>query len=150
MTDWIGRAYSQYADALHRYAIIVLANRTDAADVAHEVFAALLRKRPAKIDHLEAYLKRAVRNACYSRLRGHMREDASAPLLEPVATPDEPDVRIMIERALRLLPPEQRDVVHLKVFEGHTFAEIAMLTGESANTVASRYRYAVDKLRLVL
>jgi RNA polymerase sigma-70 factor (ECF subfamily) len=48
---------------------------------------------------------------------------------------------------MRSLPPEQREVVHLKVFEGLTFQEIADLAGESINTVASRYRYALEKLR---
>jgi RNA polymerase sigma-70 factor (ECF subfamily) len=151
MTDWIGRAYSQYADALHRYAVIVLANPSEAADVVHQVFAALLRRRPANIEHLGAYLRRAVRNECYSRLRGRMREEvAESPLLEPIAALDEPHLRLMIERALRALPAEQREVVQLKVFEGHTFQEIATITGESVNTVASRYRYALDKLRLTL
>lgn len=151
MTDWVGRAYSQYADALHRYAVIVLANRAEAADVVHEVFAALLRRRPANIEHLEAYLRRAVRNECYGRLRGRARHKASElPLLEPVSGPEDPYLRIEVERALRALPPEQREVVHLKVFEGHTFQQIAAMTGESINTVASRYRYALEKLRLVL
>jgi RNA polymerase sigma-70 factor (ECF subfamily) len=151
MTDWLGRAYTQYADALHGYAVMVLANRSEAADVVHHVFAMLLRKRPANIQHLEAYLRRAVRNECYSRLRSRMREEASdAQLLEPVATADEPYLRVMIERALRALPAEQREVIHLKVFEGHTFQEVAAMTGESINTVASRYRYALDKLRVTL
>ena len=41
-------------------------------------------------------------------------------------------------------------MVHLKVWEGMTFQEIAGLTGESLNTAASRYRYATDKLRNIL
>jgi len=49
--------------------------------------------------------------------------------------------------ALRELPADQREVVHLKAFEGMTFQEIADLTNESVNTIASRYRYAVEKLR---
>ena len=52
-----------------------------------------------------------------------------------------------IEQAMRALSPEQREVVHLKVFEGWTFQEIADFGGESINTVASRYRYAMDKMR---
>ncbi len=36
----------------------------------------------------------------------------------------------------------------MKVFEGMTFQEIADMTGESINTVASRYRYAIEKLRV--
>jgi len=40
--------------------------------------------------------------------------------------------------------------VHLKAFEGMTFEEIAALTDESINTIASRYRYAIEKLRASL
>jgi DNA-directed RNA polymerase specialized sigma24 family protein len=38
----------------------------------------------------------------------------------------------------------------LKVFEGLTFQEIGDLTGESINTVASRYRYALEKMKALL
>lgn len=73
---------------------------------------------------------------------------AATPLLEAVdSTTDDPDSRLALEQALRLLPPEQREVIHLKVYEGLTFQEIAALIDESINTVASRYRYAMDKLR---
>jgi len=36
--------------------------------------------------------------------------------------------------------------VVLKIWEGMTFAEIAHVLGESPNTAASRYRYALQKL----
>jgi RNA polymerase sigma-70 factor, ECF subfamily len=42
---------------------------------------------------------------------------------------------------------EQREVVHLKLLEGLTFDEIARLLAIPPNTAASRYRYAIDKLR---
>jgi RNA polymerase sigma-70 factor, ECF subfamily len=45
---------------------------------------------------------------------------------------------------------DQREVIHLHVFEGRTFQEIATLAGESINTIASRYRYALQKLRQAL
>jgi len=54
---------------------------------------------------------------------------------------------VAIERALLALPAEQREVVHLKIYEGMTLQEIADATGESINTVASRYRYAIEKMR---
>jgi len=38
-------------------------------------------------------------------------------------------------------------VVHLKVYEGMTFQEIASLVDEPLNTVASRHRYAI-RIRL--
>jgi DNA-directed RNA polymerase specialized sigma24 family protein len=35
----------------------------------------------------------------------------------------------------------------MKAFEGRSFQEVADLTGESINTIASRYRYGMEKLR---
>lgn len=51
---------------------------------------------------------------------------------------------------MRQLPVEQRAVVHLKLWQGQTFQEIASALGLSANTAASRYRYGLEKLRMQL
>ena len=48
------------------------------------------------------------------------------------------------------LPDAQREVMALKFQGGLTFAEIAAAMGTSLNTAASRYRYAIDKLRTLL
>ena len=45
------------------------------------------------------------------------------------------------------LPPGQRAVLHLKLWEDLTFDAIADALDLSPNTAASRYRYALDKLR---
>ena len=152
--DRIGRLYDRYAGGLYRYALMILADPAGAADAVQQVFVALLSGSGGAIDDEERYLRRSVRNACYSALRQRRPNVVSAsdaPLLEAVAAdryrPDRPDERIAIEQAMRALPAEQREVVHLKVFEGWTFQEIADFGGESINTVASRYRYAMDKMR---
>ncbi|MGE3842506.1 MAG: RNA polymerase sigma factor [Vicinamibacterales bacterium] len=151
MADWIGRVYDQYAAVLYRYAVMLLGSSDGASDAVHEVFLALLQRRNKRIDELSAYLRVAVRNRCYSQLRNGRRSvDNDRPLLEPVSTETDPSLRLVFEAELRLLPPEQREVLHLKVFEGWTFQEIATLSGESLGTVTSRYRYAVDKLRVRL
>lgn len=54
---------------------------------------------------------------------------------------------LSVRRGLLALPSEQRQVVVLRVWCGLTFAETASLLEISANTVASRYRYALEKLR---
>ena len=45
---------------------------------------------------------------------------------------------------------DQREVIALKVDGGLTFAEVAACLGVSPNTAASRYRYALEKLRAAL
>ena len=50
-------------------------------------------------------------------------------------------------RAVERLPAQQKEVVTLKIWGELTFDEIARTLDESLNTVASRYRYALQKLK---
>ena len=145
----VGRLYDQYGASLYRYALMLLADHAAAEDAIHQVFARLVA-RPRDIDENERYLRRAVRNECYSTLRARVAERREAALLEAVATDARPEERMALETAIRDLPIEQREVIHLHVFEGHTFQEVADISGESINTIASRYRYALEKLRQAL
>jgi RNA polymerase sigma-70 factor (ECF subfamily) len=63
------------------------------------------------------------------------------------ADPDEQAFRSALVQALDELPHEQRAVVHLKLWEGLTFGAVAEVLEIPLNTAASRYRYALDKLR---
>jgi len=65
----------------------------------------------------------------------------------PAADPDEQAFRDAFASALGQLPDEQRAVVHLKLWEGLTFEQIAAALDIPPNTAASRYRYGLDKLR---
>ena len=52
-----------------------------------------------------------------------------------------------MQAALQKLPPEQREVIVLKIWGEFTFAEIANSLNESPNTVASRYRLGIASLK---
>jgi len=142
--------YEQYGPRLYRYALLILADAAGAEDVVQDAFCRLAEalKRRADVATLP-YLATIVRNECYSRLRTRRRSPvvATEPLLEPAAPEANADERLLLEQALRALPPEQREVVYLKVYEGLTFQEIGDRCGISLNTAASRYRYALDALR---
>jgi RNA polymerase sigma-70 factor (ECF subfamily) len=60
------------------------------------------------------------------------------------------DLAEHVQAALARLPQAQREVVVLKVYRDKTFREIARLLGLSLSTVASRYRYGMEKLRVLL
>jgi RNA polymerase sigma-70 factor (ECF subfamily) len=68
-------------------------------------------------------------------------------VFEPGNEVDEQSFRSALSSALGALPVEQRAVAHLKLWEGLTFEAIGDTLGISTNTAASRYRYAIDKLR---
>ena len=148
------RLYDAYGAPLYRYALTLLASREAAEDVVHQVFLALI-ERQVRMEDEERYLRRAVRNACYSALRRRVRRTHAAAhdWLESVEAHGPavaPEDRIALAAAIRQLPMDQREVLHLHAFEGRTFRDIAETTGESANTVASRYRYALEKLKALL
>jgi RNA polymerase sigma-70 factor (ECF subfamily) len=147
--DWIGRAYDRYGAELYRYALMLVMDAEAAADVVQQVFLALVRRPPA-LDNDAHYLRRAVRNEAFTLLRRRKRapEGADGHLLEALAAMDDRvEERVALAQALAALPADQREVVHLKAFEGLTFDEIARLLDESINTVSSRYRYALEKMR---
>ena len=95
---------------------------------------------------IRSYLLRIVRNEA-SHLRRSRSTGASAlQLLEaPAGVPAQEVVEV--NEALSRLPEEQLTVVVLKVWQGMTFAEVAEALDIPANTAASRYRYAMEKLR---
>ena len=54
--------------------------------------------------------------------------------------------RAAVDKALQTLPEDQREVITLKLWGDLTFNEIAAMTGSSINTIAGRYRYALQAL----
>ncbi len=70
-----------------------------------------------------------------------------ASALEPAARVENAELRTQLDAAMRALPPEQRDAFLLQYEVGLSLAEIAALTDVGVETVKSRLRYAVNKLR---
>ena len=62
----------------------------------------------------------------------------------------EDEHREKLRKGIIALPPEQRDTLLLQLETGLKLEDIAMVTGVSRETVKSRLRYAVNKLKQVL
>jgi RNA polymerase sigma-70 factor, ECF subfamily len=60
------------------------------------------------------------------------------------------EVQATILKAVEALPDEQREVFLLREVADLPFKDIADITGASENTVKSRMRYALDRLKLAL
>ena len=147
--------YDAHAQALFGFLLNLTRNEEDTRDLLQEVFLKLGRQ-PALIAGMReprAYLLRLTHNAAIDLFRRrtsrekHLEQAGDVEIFAPADDPDEAAFRKAIAAAMEELPAEQRAVVHLKLWEDLTFDQIAEVLDISINTGASRYRYALDKLR---
>jgi RNA polymerase sigma-70 factor, ECF subfamily len=142
----------------HGPALVLLARswvptRADAEDVVQEAFVRFWRSRDRANDptaYLFACVKRCALDWVRSRSRRDRRE-AVAAKAEGVPLFDGPlekaERRAVVVAALETLPDTQREVLVMRIWGGLTFPQIATALGIPADTAASRFRYALDKLR---
>ena len=154
------QCYRELAPKLLLFARQWVPSFADAQDVVQTAFVKFWRHQPGAGPEHYPLLYSAVRSSALDLLRGNdrrLRREAD-PSVE-VVRDEEPffddaverrDEAQLIERALRRLPAEQREVLVLRIWAELTFAEIAATLGESINTVASRHRYALEALRRLL
>jgi len=142
--------YDRYGAALFRVAVAIAGSREEADDAVQDVFVALVRagEHLRTVRNLKAYVFASLRRAAIRRAQQQRRQPLR-PMPASHETPHEEtfDDAVRLERALASLPAAQREIVALHVDGGLTFAECAETLGVSANTAASRYRYAIEKLR---
>jgi RNA polymerase sigma-70 factor (ECF subfamily) len=146
--EWCEALYHAKASELILYGRALGLSHGEAEDVVQETFLALMR-RPQPPALPEHYCVRAFRNRALnfrrSLWRRISREWESQSWFEPPAQPSSAEPEAM--RILAELPPEQREVIVLKIWHNSTFEEIGDLLGISPNTAAGRYRYGLQKLR---
>lgn len=150
--------YDRLAGRLLGAARTMTGSAEDAQDVVQEVFVELarMRTRLTGILDLEAYMFAMLRNAVRRRGRRTAVDRRAVLALAQMhratgawsEAPRLPDDELAA--AVARLPSTQRDVLALKIDGGLTFAEIAVVMETSLHTAASRYRYALERLRAAL
>jgi RNA polymerase sigma-70 factor, ECF subfamily len=145
----------------HGPALLLLARQfaptqADAEDVVQDAFVRFWRSH-ATVTDPSAYLYSCVKHCALDRLRGRERrlrreERAARPEAEPlfVSPVEQAERTALIQSALAALPTEQAEVLVMKIWGGLSFPQIAAATQTSPNTAASRYRYALARMRQVL
>jgi RNA polymerase sigma-70 factor (ECF subfamily) len=148
---WCQQIYEAKAAALIIYGRALGMTHAEAEDVLQETFLALMQL-PAPPEQAEHYCVRSFRNRALNHRRSLWRrltrELESHRWFERSAgeTPHEKAAM----HCLAGLPAEQREAIVLKIWHEYTFEEIGQLLGLSPNTVAGRYRYGLQKLRVCL
>jgi len=153
----IERLYDAHAAALFAFLLNLTRAEADTRDLLQEIFVKLARDATllAGVREERAFLIRLAHNAAIDLMRRRgtrerTKENFAAEIISPFAPTRDPDEKVFRDEladALGELPAEQRAVVHLKLWAGLTFEEIAAALDIPPNTAASRYRYGLDKLR---
>jgi RNA polymerase sigma-70 factor (ECF subfamily) len=158
-----GRAFTtlidRHAHACLRFATRMLGDRADAEDVAQETFLRVYKALPQFDTRtpFRPWLFAILVNRCRTALTQRTRRAARIVLGEEhmmlatvPSTEWATEVRDDVERALRLLVPEQREAFLLRHVEQLEYDEIARLTGSGASAVRMRVKRACDRLQQLL
>jgi len=159
----LGEVYDRHASIALAVALRIVADRQQAEDLVHDAFVAAWQKidrfDPTR-GSLRSWIVTIVRNRAIDRLRVtrpsiEIGEADERSMLQtgPNPTWDDALARLgasQVRAALAGLSAEQRQAVELAYFGGHTYREIAALTGVPLGTANSRLRLALGRLRELL
>lgn len=153
--------YEKYERFLLTIAANLLDDKTVAEDVVQDVFVSFARSmgKVGRLRNLRGYLTRSVTNRARDHLRRKVRRrTANLETADHLAVNADSPVQMVIRseemeklsRAILEVPYDQREAIVLRLHGGLKFREIAELQDVSVQTVLSRYRYGLDKLRSLL
>jgi RNA polymerase sigma-70 factor, ECF subfamily len=151
----------RHQDTCVRFAVRMLGSRVDADDVLQSAFMRAFRNLRSCRDRerFGGWLYQIVVNECRTFATRRKRREqrflsATAEIERAIApgsdeTPDR-DIGGHIERALGMLPADQREAFLLKHVEELTYEEISEMTGASVSALKMRVKRAADSLRDLL
>ena len=166
--------YSAHKGGVYRYFLRSLHDAGRAEELAQDVWTSVIRA--AASWQPDAKFTTWLYRLAHNRLIDHYRRsnlvafsaldgehgddgsgadgDGSAPAHEYASSAPEPDEALAQRRAalqvvhlVEALPPAQREALLLQIEGGLTLEEIAAVTGQGFETVKSRLRYALAKVR---
>ncbi|HEX6137551.1 MAG TPA: RNA polymerase sigma factor [Casimicrobiaceae bacterium] len=163
------RLYARHKGGVYRYVLRHCGNAATADELFQDIWMSVIRARAtyAPTARFASWLY----TLAHHRIVDHWRasgqavlvpvdaDDASHPALDaiPGACGNDPETQASrreagrrLLAALAALPPPQRDAFLLQHESGLSLAEIAALTGVGAETIKSRLRYAIVRLRAAL
>ena len=158
--DALRQLYEKYKDDLLGLAVTLLRDRAEAEDVVHDVFVSFARTAGGFTlsGTLKGYLSTCVANCARDRNRLKSTRDVGLDAakdmetdsVDPMACAVGSEEAGRLRQVLGRLPCEQREIIVLHLHQEMRFREIAEALGVSINTVQSRYRYGLEKLRSIL
>jgi len=159
-SEALERIYEKYEAYLITVATGLLNNTHAAEDVLHDFFVSFVRaSEKIKLEgNLKAYLAVCVANLARNMIKRRRLEpvplDENEPIDSVIQGPEllaiQEEETEILNQAMSQLPYEQREVIVLHLQGDMRFTQIAKLRSTSVNTIRSRYRYGLEKLRALL
>jgi RNA polymerase sigma-70 factor (ECF subfamily) len=149
----VEQAFTAHKDAVYRFAWRMAPAAAD--DIAQEVFLRLLRGQ-AQFDEARGSLRGFLLGIARNLALQHLKSNARWELIDEeqfVATPfpvDGFDIGELVGRAVRALPPLQRDVFILAEYEELSLEDVARTVDTNVGAVKSRLHRARENLRRML
>jgi RNA polymerase sigma-70 factor (ECF subfamily) len=151
--------YDRYSNDLYRYAMRLLNDPEQAEDCVSEVYSRLLqafRQGGGPNEHLKPYLYRSAHNWAIDHYRRQpvVPLDTEAELFDPNPGPSQQAEqnmdRQLLRSALKLLTPDQRQVILLRYVEGWDLEEVAASLQKPVGAVKSLQHRAIASLQRIL
>lgn len=156
----IASLYEEYYDKIARYVYVHIGNRSEAEDIAGEVFLKALESLKSYKERgipMQAWLFRIAHNLVVDHLRkkGKLK---LVPLdtvqveadVDPMAIAEKNIEMERVTRAMEKLTQEQREVLRLRFFGGLTSKEAGSVLNKSDGAVREMQRAAIENLRKLL
>lgn len=143
-------ALDRYGNAILRCAYSYLHNMSDAEEILQDTLLKLLTTNPAFSgeEHKKAWLLRTAANLSKNRIEYNAIRSADE-LSEELAEESREDLSFVWE-AVKELPIQFRETIHLYYYEGYSTEEIAKILGRNPSTIRSDLRRGREKLKIVL
>ena len=144
------RLLDQYGNSVLRLAYSYLHNMSDAEEILQETLIRYLQTAPEfeNSAHEKAWLMKVAANLSKNRIDYNQRR-ATDELKEELLVQDQEDLSFVWE-AVKALPEQYRETIHLFYYEGYSTAQIARILTRKESSVRSDLRRGREKLKQVL
>ena len=143
-------ALNTYGNAILRCAYSYLHNMADAEEILQDTLLKLFTAAPTfdSEEHKKAWLLKVAANLSKNRIEYNALRDCDE-LDESLAAEGREDLSFVWE-AVKQLPTQYREVIHLHYYEGYSTEEMAKILGRNPSTIRSDLRRGREKLKSVL
>lgn len=148
------RIIDEHQQQLFTFAFFRVGSYEAAQDIVQDVFIRFYEnsRRLSAANNVKAYLYKTISNACtdYLRKNAKIQFIAIENLVNELVENEEKQCLseyLRIEEILENLPIDQAEILRLKFIDSLNFVEISDILNVNINTIKSRYKYAINKLR---